>query len=313
MPCGVEWPWQSGLSRFERADACAGRSKCCRKPGQRNARVRKRRLEAASGEVVRDEGARGCGVSARAGSVRVDSVRAKATGARAASDVAAGDCSDRRRDACRRRRGIPASITGAGRGRHGCSAGSTCRGGRSRAGRSADRTAASAERRSCRSVDCCHAASGERAARETCSEAGDESCHPPGRHTRLSALRRPLPTRPGTRNPPHTRPCPKRRRRLPRLRPAAPCPLRVTVTGCLEVSTDGDTFRLNDVEGADAPKSRSWRTGFLKKRPAPVMLIEPPDGQALMTNVGRRVAATGQLTNRELKVNALRVVGSSCN
>ena len=94
---------------------------------------------------------------------------------------------------------------------------------------------------------------------------------------------------------------------------ASPLPAPVTVTGCLEVSTDGDTFRLNDIEGADAPKSRSWRTGFLKKRPAPVMLIEPPDRQALTTNVGRRVAATGQLTNRELKVNALRVVGSSCN
>lgn len=87
----------------------------------------------------------------------------------------------------------------------------------------------------------------------------------------------------------------------------------VTVTGCLEVSTDGDTFRLNDVEGADAPKSRSWRTGFLKKRPAPVMLVDPPDRQALTTHVGRRVAATGQLINRDLKVSALHVVGASCN
>lgn len=94
---------------------------------------------------------------------------------------------------------------------------------------------------------------------------------------------------------------------------ASTLPAPVTVTGCLEISTDGDTFRLNDVEGVDAPKSRSWRTGFLKKRPAPVILIEPPDPKALTTNVGRRVAATGQLTNRELKVHALQVVGSSCN
>ena len=87
----------------------------------------------------------------------------------------------------------------------------------------------------------------------------------------------------------------------------------VTVTGCLEVSTDGDTFRLNDVEGADAPKSRSWRTGFLKKRPAPVILVEPPDRHALTANVGHRVAATGELANRELKIHSLHVVGSSCN
>jgi len=87
----------------------------------------------------------------------------------------------------------------------------------------------------------------------------------------------------------------------------------VTITGCLEVSTDGDTFRLNDIEGAEAPKSRSWRTGFFKKRPAPVVLVEPPDRKALTANVGHRVAATGQLDSRELKVSSLRVVGSSCN
>lgn len=87
----------------------------------------------------------------------------------------------------------------------------------------------------------------------------------------------------------------------------------MTITGCLEVSTDGDTFRLSDVEGVDAPKSRSWRSGFLKKRPAPVMLVEPPDRQALTTNVGRRVAATGQLASRDLKVSSFRVVSASCN
>jgi hypothetical protein len=43
------------------------------------------------------------------------------------------------------------------------------------------------------------------------------------------------------------------------------------------------------------------------------MLVEPPDRHALTTNVGRRVAATGQLTSRDLKVASLRVVGSSCN
>jgi len=87
----------------------------------------------------------------------------------------------------------------------------------------------------------------------------------------------------------------------------------VTITGCLEISTDGETFRLADVEGADAPKSRSWRTGFFKKRAAPVTLVEPLDRPALKSNVGRRVAATGQLESRELTVNSLRVVGSSCN
>ena len=86
----------------------------------------------------------------------------------------------------------------------------------------------------------------------------------------------------------------------------------VTITGCLEVSVDQDDFRLTDTEGADAPRSRSWRTGFLKKRSAPVALVEPPDRLALQTHVGRRVAATGLLTSHDLKVSALRVVGP-CN
>jgi hypothetical protein len=87
----------------------------------------------------------------------------------------------------------------------------------------------------------------------------------------------------------------------------------VTITGCLEVSVDHDEYRLTETEGIDAPKSRSWRTGFLKKRSAPVALVEPRDGLALQTNVGRRVAATGLLVSRDLKVSALRVVSPSCN
>jgi hypothetical protein len=87
----------------------------------------------------------------------------------------------------------------------------------------------------------------------------------------------------------------------------------VTITGCLETSVDRDDFRLTDTEGVDAPRSRSWRTGFLKKRSAPVALVEPLDRLALQSHVGRRVAATGLLTSHDLRVNELRDVGSACN
>jgi hypothetical protein len=87
----------------------------------------------------------------------------------------------------------------------------------------------------------------------------------------------------------------------------------VTITGCLEISTDGDEFRLADTEGTDAPKSRSWRMGFLRKRTAPVNLAGAPDPVALKKSVGTRVAATGFLTDRELQVSSLRVLGASCN
>jgi hypothetical protein len=92
---------------------------------------------------------------------------------------------------------------------------------------------------------------------------------------------------------------------------AGPAP--VTITGCLEVRVDDDEFRLSETEGADAPKSRSWRSGFLKKRSAPVTLVELLDPQALHQQVGKRVAATGLLTSRELKVSSLRVVAPSCD
>jgi len=87
----------------------------------------------------------------------------------------------------------------------------------------------------------------------------------------------------------------------------------VTITGCLEISADQDRFRLTDTEGASAPKARSWRTAFFKKRSAAVDLVEPPDSGALQRQVGKRVAATGVLTSRELKVSSVRVVSASCN
>ncbi len=109
-------------------------------------------------------------------------------------------------------------------------------------------------------------------------------------------------------------------------KPAAPEPMplppsatpaasasQATITGCLEMSTDGKEFRLADTEGRDAPKSRSWRTGFLRKRTAPVALAGASDPLELRKSVGKRVSATGLLTDRELQVDSLRIVGSSCN
>jgi len=90
-------------------------------------------------------------------------------------------------------------------------------------------------------------------------------------------------------------------------------PPPVTITGCLEMAVDSSEFRLTDTEGADVPKARNWRTGFLKKRSAPVLLVEPGDSQTLRTQVGKRVAASGVLTSHELKVSSLRVIGASCD
>jgi hypothetical protein len=95
--------------------------------------------------------------------------------------------------------------------------------------------------------------------------------------------------------------------------PDATSQVPVTITGCLETTVDEVQFRLTDTEGADAPKARSWRSGFLKKRSTPVELVELSDPVGMRKYVGRRVVATGLLTSRELRVRSLQSAGSSCN
>jgi hypothetical protein len=83
----------------------------------------------------------------------------------------------------------------------------------------------------------------------------------------------------------------------------------VTITGCLEA--DDEAFRLKDTTGTGAPKSRSWRTGFLTKRPAAIaVVVDAPSGIRLPAHVGERVALTGKLVDREMQVRSLRRLAS---
>ncbi len=85
----------------------------------------------------------------------------------------------------------------------------------------------------------------------------------------------------------------------------------VTITGC--VANDEATFWLKDTSGADAPKSRNWKSGFLKKRPAPIELLDATHALRLPNYVGQRVAATGTLVNREMRAHSLQRVAASCS
>jgi hypothetical protein len=87
----------------------------------------------------------------------------------------------------------------------------------------------------------------------------------------------------------------------------------VTITGCLEVTSDGDEFRLTDTEGEGAPTARGWRSGFLRKRPAPIELSALRDPAAARRYVGHRVVATGVLSSRALRVRSLQSAGSVCD
>ena len=84
----------------------------------------------------------------------------------------------------------------------------------------------------------------------------------------------------------------------------------VTITGCLE--RDDQTFRLKDTEGTDAPKSRSWKTGFLKKGSASIEVVDAANRLKLTDHIGQRVSLTGTLVDREMRARSLQRLSSSC-
>jgi hypothetical protein len=92
--------------------------------------------------------------------------------------------------------------------------------------------------------------------------------------------------------------------------PSAPKAPAVTVTGCLERA--GESFRLKDTSGASAPKSRTWKSGFLKKGSATLDVVDAAHTLRLADHVGRRVSVTGPLVDREMRARSLRRVASSC-
>ena len=86
----------------------------------------------------------------------------------------------------------------------------------------------------------------------------------------------------------------------------------VTITGCLQ--RDKETFWLRDASGGvDVPKSRSWRSGFLKRRASRVELVAADNTLKLPDYLGERVAATGTLMDREMRARSVRRVSTSCN
>ena len=84
----------------------------------------------------------------------------------------------------------------------------------------------------------------------------------------------------------------------------------VTIAGCL--AQDGNTFRLKDTTGAYAPRSRSWKSAFLRKSSSPVGIVDASRRLRLKSHVGERVSVTGRLVDGEMRVRSLRRVASSC-
>ena len=90
---------------------------------------------------------------------------------------------------------------------------------------------------------------------------------------------------------------------------AAEMPDAVVVEGCLE--QNGDGFRLKNTTGEDAPKSRSWKSGFLKKGSRPVDVVDW--NNRLKNHVGERVSVSGMFVDGEMRVRTLRRVAATCD
>jgi len=92
--------------------------------------------------------------------------------------------------------------------------------------------------------------------------------------------------------------------------PAPPDPNSVTMIGCLE--SDGVNYRLADVQGNQAPKGRSWKTGFVTKKAKPIDLVGVSSTLNLKDHVGQKLsvysAAPGSAEAEALAL--LRVVGT---
>jgi hypothetical protein len=88
-------------------------------------------------------------------------------------------------------------------------------------------------------------------------------------------------------------------------------PAPLTITGCLD--RDGDEFRLTNAAGMGVPKTRSWKSGFLKKTNASaITVVDSSRHSRLQDHLGQRVSVTGTLVNREMQIGTLRLLSESC-
>jgi hypothetical protein len=84
----------------------------------------------------------------------------------------------------------------------------------------------------------------------------------------------------------------------------------VTVSGCLE--RDDATYRLTETNGAQAPKERSWKTGFIRKRNSDLEILDASKKLKLKDHVGHRVSLTGTVNDGEMRASAMRHLAASC-
>ena len=85
----------------------------------------------------------------------------------------------------------------------------------------------------------------------------------------------------------------------------------ITLTGCLEA--DGRKYMLTDLEGAQAPKGRNWKTGFVTKTAKDVE-VTPSSSVKLGDHIGRKVSVVGvRNDDTHLQARSIKQLAASCS
>jgi len=84
-----------------------------------------------------------------------------------------------------------------------------------------------------------------------------------------------------------------------------------SIEGCLV--QENDQFQLKNTSGEDAPRGRSWKSGFLHKSAKTIDVADETHRLNLARHVGERVTITGILDDRELQGTSLKRVAESCS
>ena len=85
----------------------------------------------------------------------------------------------------------------------------------------------------------------------------------------------------------------------------------ITLTGCLEA--DGRKYMLTDLEGAQAPNGRSWKTGFVTKTAKDVEAT-PSSSVKLGDHIGRKVSVVGvRHDDTHLQARSITQLAASCS
>jgi len=86
----------------------------------------------------------------------------------------------------------------------------------------------------------------------------------------------------------------------------------VTLTGCLRA--DDGKYMLTDLKGEQAPKARSWKTGWITKSTKDVEVVSTATGPKLKDHVNHEVSVTGARTGDDhVQARSIKHLAPSCS